>query len=333
MFELRSHKSTSGVVNMPVRMQFTHISMSAVFLGAIVCCSLPAYSQMSSPAVAPGVGGQPHVPGKMFKKMRMHAHGMPGMAGMSGMPSDAPLISSANIAMLEKENPSAASQIKAAIASGKLPANLSTATVEAELSKVPAAERTQIIAALKAEGFQVSAAPTSVAPPSKNPFEPAYSVKEIEANLPSVSSFVSFVNLSVIKPQTSKTIYKSIGPNPMPIDVALGRVSGIILSGGVHAIYESQGVSSIVQPGDALPDGAGRVVAIDPTGIIVRVSGDQYVKVEVTANDTTQNQGQYPGQYPGQGGAPQGFGQPGAGQPGFGQQGFGQNYPGADNNN
>jgi hypothetical protein len=191
--------------------------------------------------------------------------------------ADAPLMSAATLAALKKANPGESASIQAVMSSGKLPATLSPAQISAELNKVPIAQRTQIIAALKAAAH--------------NPFTLAYNVKQLMANVPTVSSFIPFVNDSHIRPHVAVSHIMSVSGTTSiaPVDVALGRVSGIILSGGVHALYEADGNTWVLQPGDPLPDGAGRIVSIDPTGIIVKISGDRYVRVDISANAQSQN--------------------------------------------
>jgi hypothetical protein len=203
---------------------------------------------------------------------------------------DAPLLSPENMAALKKVNPTDATAIQSAISSGKLPPNLTAAQAEADIAKLPPAMRTQLVADLKAAGITVSMPTNTAAPPKRNPFTPTYSIAQLESNVPPVTSFVSFENLSHLKPKTTYSPVVQVGGGAAPVDVALGRVSGIIISGGIHAIYEADGTSTILQPGDALPDGAGRVVAIYPTSIVVRIPGNRYVRVEVSAGQNQAEQ-------------------------------------------
>jgi hypothetical protein len=247
------------------------LGLSALVLGALLLCpSVFAHAQGApAPITMAPTTGAPTVAAST--------------ANYLSMPVNTPRL----MGVITKTDPADAATIKSEIKSGKLPKTATFSQLPAGMQKRLADDMIKAMKSLEGSSSTIAAVP----PPSRNPFSPSYNVKQLEANVPPVSSFVSFVNLAQIKPQVAQSPVFQIDKNGQgqPVDVALGRVSGIIISGGVHAIYEADGQSYILQPGDPLPDGAGRIVTIEPTDIIVRISGDRYVRVGISANDTTQN--------------------------------------------
>lgn len=185
-------------------------------------------------------------------------------------------------------------------------------------------------------GFQ--SAPVGPVHARQDPFRPGFNAKRYAAQaIVPVAAFVATPNIASVNqmPGFNSGSPDNQMPRPFPsmgqdirtASVALGRVSGIILVNGAHAIYESAGGATVVQPGDSLPDGQGKVVGIDADTVSVKVRGqDRVVKIPVSAGQTQGGGNGPPGGYPGAGqGYPTGI-PPGMGGPPPGYGGGPQNY-------
>jgi hypothetical protein len=205
-------------------------------------------------------------------------------------------------------NPGAESTTTAAPASAPAP----KAAAPPPAAPPPAPAATTVASAKKAlpASAKKKVEVASAVAESKDPFLPAYSPAALKPIPPPIQTIVPpFVRVAEELPPIPDTGTQVPGaPSPLPPDVILGRVSGIILSNGVHAIYEADGAATIVQPGDELPDGNGRVQSIQSDGITIRLTDNRIIQIPVTAGsgDT--------GMTGGGTGMP---GYPGAGMPGY----------------
>jgi hypothetical protein len=90
---------------------------------------------------------------------------------------------------------------------------------------------------------------------------------------------VPFKIVAILRPSVSAS---PIEPR-MPAQSDFGRVSGIILSGGAHAIYVTTSGATVLQPGDRLPDAAGsKVQSIDADGITVSTTDGRLVRLALS---------------------------------------------------
>jgi hypothetical protein len=90
-------------------------------------------------------------------------------------------------------------------------------------------------------------------------------------------------------PQAATGIQNGQSATPQ---VAIGRVSGVMLGTGAYAIMDNNGQSLVLQPGDQLPNGAGQLISIQSDSVSVNQNG-QIIKVPISSGDNA-NGGQAP---------------------------------------
>ena len=121
---------------------------------------------------------------------------------------------------------------------------------------------------------------------SNDPFLPTYDAKALAPAPPPIETVIPTFQLAAnyLPPIRAITASAPLNqPASVPAGVVLGRVSGIILSNGVRAIYEADGQATIVQPGDELPDQNGRVQSIQADGVTIRLTDNRIVQLPVSA--------------------------------------------------
>jgi hypothetical protein len=102
-------------------------------------------------------------------------------------------------------------------------------------------------------------------------------------------------------------------------------LSGVMLSNGAYALVDADNQSLVLQPGDQLPNGIGKLTNINSDSITVRTTDGQTVKVPITTGQSNTGS-QYGGAgqgYQGQGYQGQGQGQ---GQPYVPNGGYNSNH-------
>jgi hypothetical protein len=146
-----------------------------------------------------------------------------------------------------------------------------------------------------------AAKPVKVARVGKaDPFMPAVNAKRLIAPPPAVNLLIPIQRFASV-PALPGPGAVAVGAAPTQVtaatapDVQLGRIAGLLFGNGVAAIYVSQGNSTIVHPGEELPDGQGRVGSITPSGVTVIISGNRTINLpETSGEDNGGANGQQP---------------------------------------
>ncbi len=165
------------------------------------------------------------------------------------------------------------------------------AAVAARMAKIQAAKgKAKPVQVANAAGAPVRMASVATTTGKADPLLPKYNAKslvppEIEVTqlipISQVATAVPLPGIGGTQGGGAEQPTPQIVSNSTPTN--MGRVSGLIFSNGVHAIYQgTDGNSIIIQAGDELPDNVGRVEAINATGISVRIPGGQVIDVPVT---------------------------------------------------
>jgi hypothetical protein len=190
-------------------------------------------------------------------------------------------------------------------------------------------------------GTAVAAAVTGAPMARVDPFAPYGGVIKIPAiPKPRVDSFVPTIRITNMdnapqqnpqgmgntgSSQYRTNQYNGQGQNSQNSIASSIVLSGVMLSNGAYALVDADNQSLVLQPGDQLPNGIGKLTNINSDSITVRTTDGQTVKVPITTGQSNTGS-QYGGAgqgYQGQGYQGQGQGQ---GQPYVPNGGYNSNH-------